>query len=196
MLQGMYNAVLRYADHPRAEWVLFFVAFIESSFFPIPPDVLLIPMILVNFDKAFRYAFICTLGSVLGGVAGYAMGYFFYDTIGMAIVNFYGAAEKFQNFQEWYAKYDIYIVALGGITPIPYKIVTIGSGLVSANLFNFIWVSVIARAIRFYIVAWLLWRGGASFKGWIENNLYPITMAVGVAFILIVVLLKVVFGGE
>tara|TARA_R110000868_G_scaffold189695_1_gene432832 strand:+ start:17893 stop:18480 length:588 start_codon:yes stop_codon:yes gene_type:complete len=195
MLQNLYNKILRYADHPHAEWVLFFVAFVESSFFPIPPDVLLIPMVIVNFDRAFRYAFICTAGSVLGGIAGYALGYFFFDSIGAAIIDFYGAGEKFASFQGWYAKYDVYIIAMAGITPIPYKIVTIASGLLNANFVNFVLASVVARFIRFFLISWLLWRGGPSLKGWIENNLYPITMAAGVAFILIVVLFKVLFGG-
>ena len=195
MLQNMYNKVMQYADHPRAELVLFIVAFIESSFFPIPPDVLLIPMVIVNFDRAFRYALIATIGSVLGGIAGYALGFYFYDTIGTGIIEFYGAGEKFDTFRTWYADYDVYIVAMAGITPIPYKIVTIASGLLNAHFVNFVMASVVSRAIRFFLVAWLLWRGGPSLKGWIEHNLYPITMAAGVVFILVVVLFKVLLGG-
>ena len=195
MLQNMYNKVMQYADHPRAELVLFIVAFVESSFFPIPPDVLLIPMVIVNFDRAFRYALICTIGSVLGGIAGFALGFYFYDTIGTSIIEFYGAEDKFETFRAWYADYDVYIVAMAGITPIPYKIVTIASGLLNAHFVNFVLASVVSRAIRFFLVAWLLWRGGPALKGWIEHNLYPITMAAGVVFILIVVLFKVLLGG-
>lgn len=194
MIRTLYDTTLRFSNHPRAEWVLFIVAFMESSFFPIPPDVLLIPMVIANFDKAFRYALICTLGSVLGGIAGYALGYFFFDSIGMQVVQFYGAAEKFETFRQWYSSYDVYIVAVAGISPIPYKVVTIASGMLQANFVNFVAASAISRGFRFFLISWLLWRGGASFKGWLEKNLYPLTMALGIVFILLVVLFKVIMA--
>lgn len=194
VLKTLYNYVMRMADHPKAEWVLFAVAFVESSVFPIPPDVLLIPMVIMNLDKAFRFATICTVGSVLGGVFGYGLGYFFHDAIGMQLINFYGKQEAFAQFQEWYAEFDVYIVAVAGITPLPYKVVTIASGMLQANLLSFVMASAISRALRFFLIAWLLWRGGPEFKGWIERNLYPLTMAAGIALILLVVLIKFVFG--
>ena len=190
MIRSLYNTTLRFANHPKAEWVLFVLAFIESSFFPIPPDVLLIAMVIANFDRAFRYAFICTLGSVLGGIAGYALGYFFYDSIGQPIIDFYGVGDKFASFQDWYDAYDVYIVAVAGVSPIPYKVVTIASGMLQANFMNFVAASAISRAFRFFLIAWLLWRGGASFKVWLEKNLYPLTMALGIVFIMVVVLIK------
>lgn len=183
------------AGHPHAQWYLFAVAFIESSVFPIPPDVLLIPMVIMNFDKAFRYAAICTLGSVLGGVFGYAIGYLFYDTLGVEILHFYGMEHKFESFRAWYDEFDVYIVAMAGVTPLPYKVVTIASGMLHANLISFVVASAISRAIRFFLITWLLWRGGPSLKNWIENNLYAITMAAGIGLILIVVLFKYAFGG-
>lgn len=195
MLKSLYNYVMRMAGHPKAEWWLFGVAFVESSFFPIPPDVLLIPMVIMHFDKAFRFAAICTLGSVLGGMAGYAIGYLFYDTVGMQVVQFYGMEHKFEKFRAWYSEFDVYIVAMAGVTPLPYKVVTIASGMLQANLLSFIVASAISRAVRFFLIAWLLWRGGPQFKGWIESNLYPLTMAAGILLILIVVLFKFVFGG-
>lgn len=194
MIKSLYDATLRYANHPRAEWVLFIVAFMESSFFPVPPDILLIPMVVANFDRAFRYAFICTMGSIIGGLAGYGLGYFFYDTLGQAIIAFYGVGDKFTSFQDWYAQYDVYIVALAGVSPIPYKVITIASGMLQANLLNFFTASALSRGFRFFLVSWLLWRGGVPFKRWIEDNLYPLTMAVGVVFIIGVVLIKIVFA--
>ena len=194
LIQSMYDRVLSYAAHPKAEWVLFAVAFIESSVFPIPPDVLLIPMIMVHFDRAFRYAFICTAGSVLGGIAGYGLGYFFYDTVGAGLIALYGAEHKFEEFRQWYADYDVYIVAMAGITPMPYKVVTVASGLFQAHFINFVAASAISRAIRFFLIAWLMWKGGPGVKAWIEKNLYALTMAVGMAFILLVVFLKAILG--
>lgn len=190
MLRELYEKVLKLASHPHAELWLFAVAFAESSFFPIPPDVLLIPMIIVNFDRAFRYALVCTAGSVLGGIAGFMIGAFFYDTLGADIVAFYGLDGAFNKFSSWYAEYDIYIVGVAGFSPIPYKIFTIASGMLQADLTKFVIASAISRGARFFIIAWLLWRGGASFKGWIEHNFKIITMIVSVILIVVIVLLK------
>lgn len=192
MLKGLYDKVLKLASHPKAEMALFIVAFAESSFFPIPPDVLLIPMVIVNFDKAFRYALICTLGSVLGGLFGYAIGAFFFNAIGQTIIDFYGIAHYFELVKQWYAEYDVFIVGAAGFSPIPYKIFTILSGVMDAHLLPFIAASAISRGARFFLISWLLWRGGPAFKGWIENNFYPLTMAATIVIILAVVLLKFV----
>ncbi len=195
MLKQLYDYVLRMAAHPKAPYVLFAVSFIESSIFPIPPDVILIPMIIVNFDKAFWYATICTVGSVLGGIAGYAIGALLFDTVGQNIIAFYEIESQFEVLKEWYAEYDVFIVGAAGFSPIPYKIFTIMSGLLAANLPAFIVASILSRGARFFLIAWLLWRGGPAFKGWIENNFYPLTMAATVVIILGFVLLKVVLGG-
>jgi membrane protein YqaA with SNARE-associated domain len=190
MFRELYEKVLKLASHPHAEMWLFAVAFAESSFFPIPPDVLLIPMVIVNFDRAFRYALICTAGSVLGGVAGFMIGSIFYDTLGTNIISFYGMDNAFDKFKTWYAEYDIYIIGVAGFSPIPYKIFTIASGMLQADLMKFVIASTISRGARFFIISWLLWRGGASFKGWIEHNFKVITMVVSAALILAIVLLK------
>jgi len=195
MLKQLYNWVLHMASHPRAELVLFAVAFAESSFFPIPPDALLIPMIIVNFDRAFRYALVCTIGSVLGGVFGYAIGAVAFDSVGQWAVNFYGMQESFDVLKGWYQEYDVYIVGVAGFSPIPYKVFTIFSGFMQANLASFIIASFISRGARFMLVAWLLWRGGPRFKTWIETNLYPLTMAAGIILIMGIVLVKFLMQG-
>jgi membrane protein YqaA with SNARE-associated domain len=191
-MRTLYDRVLHYAARPEAPWVLFIVAFAESSIFPIPPDVLLIPMVLVAFDRAFYYATICTLGSVLGGIAGYAIGYFVFGTVGQPIVDFYGAQETFDALQAWYAEYDVFIVGAAGFSPIPYKIFTILSGFMQADIGQFFLASLLSRGARFFLIAWLLWRGGPRFKGWIEKNFYPLTMAGTVIILLLLVLVKIV----
>lgn len=193
MFKELYNKVLRLASHPKAELALFAVAFAESSFFPIPPDVLLIPMVLVRFDRAFRYATVCTVGSVLGGILGYFIGATFYGTVGSGIISFYNLQDGFAAFQGWYQLYDAYIVAVAGFSPIPYKIFTIASGMMGADLEKFIVASALSRGARFFLIAWLLWRGGAPFKQWVETNLYPLTMAASIVFILGIVTIKFLF---
>ncbi len=190
MLKEIYAKVVYLANHPHAPFWLFMVAFVESSVFPIPPDVLLIPMVIINRDKAFHYAMLCTAGSVLGGILGYMIGYAGYDFVGQYIVSFYGLEHKFDVLKAWYAEYDIYIVAVAGFSPIPYKVFTIFSGLLQANIFSFIIASLLSRGARFFLIAWLLWRGGPSFKEWIEKNLYPITIAGSIVLILGIVLVK------
>lgn len=195
MFKELYNRVLRMASHPKAEWALFAIAFIESSVFPIPPDVLLIPMVLVNFDKAFRFALICTIGSVFGGVLGYGIGAAFFETAGQWVINFYNMQDGFTTLQTWYKEYDVYIVGVAGFSPIPYKLFTITTGAMGGDLDKFIAASAISRGARFFLIAWLLWRGGAPFKQWIETNLYPLTMAASIVFILGIVLIKFIFAG-
>lgn len=193
-MKKVYNRVLDFASHPQAPVALFLVAFIESSIFPIPPDILLIPMVLVAFDRAFYYAFICTLGSVLGGIAGYAIGYFLYGTVGTLIVDFYNLAEQFDVLRTWYSEYDVFVVMAAGFSPIPYKVFTILSGVMQSDIIQFIGASIISRGARFFLIAWLLWRGGPRFKGWIEKNFYPLTMAATVVLIMFFVLFKLILA--
>ncbi len=190
MIRQLYNYVMRLAAHPQAELALFLVAFAESSFFPIPPDALLIPMAIVNQSRAFRYAFICTAGSVIGGLLGYLIGFAAFDTIGQWAIAFYGLAESFAKLSSWYENFDVYIVAVAGFSPIPYKVITIFSGFMHVDIIGFVMASVLSRGARFFLIAWLLWRGGVSLKGWIETNLYPLTMAASIALIFIIVLMK------
>ena len=192
MLKQIYNYILRLASHPKAELALFLLAFVESSFLPIPPDVLLIPMIIVSFDKAFRYAFICTAGSVLGGILGYAIGFLLDQSVGQAIISFYNAQNHYEELQRLYGENLFLVVSAAGFSPIPYKIFTILSGALHADLATFIFASILSRSARFFLIAWLLWRGGSRFKSWIENNFYPLTMAVTIIAILAVVIFKLI----
>lgn len=159
------------AGHKHALWFLAFVSFIESSLFPIPPDILLIPMILAHPNKAWLYALVCSVASVLGGMLGYAMGYFLYDSIGLSILEFYGYADKFDSFQERYNEWGAWIVLMAGVTPFPYKIITIASGVTQLNFTVFILSSILARGIRFFLVAALLWKFGAPIRQFIEKYL-------------------------
>jgi len=156
ILRQLYDWTLNKAKHPKATWFLFLVSFIESSFFPIPPDIILIPMILVNKLKAWWYAFICTISSVLGGLAGYCIGAFFYSTVGIIIINYYSLENQFDTFHFWYNKYGIWFVLAAGFTPFPYKFITIASGVFHLNLILFIISSFVSRGFRFFLLALLL----------------------------------------
>ena len=150
---------------------LFAVAFAESSFFPIPPDVMLIPMILATPNKAWRIAGLATLASVIGGYFGYAIGVFAFEMIAEPILRFYNAIDKFHEFENYYHQYGAWIVFGAGITPFPYKIITIASGVVHLDLLVFTIASVLARGMRFFLVAWLLKKYGAPMKIFIEKHL-------------------------
>lgn len=190
--KAMYEKISSFATSKNAGWYLFAIAFAESTFFPIPPDVLLIPLCILVANRAFSFAMMATMGSVLGGVVGYAMGAIFQDTIGMGIVNFYGLQENFAQIQQWYQDYDVLIVGTAGFSPIPYKLFTITSGMFDINFMGFVAVSAISRGARFFLIAWILWRGGPELKVWIERNLYPLTMLTGIAIILIVVAIQLI----
>ncbi len=190
----LYTRMQTWASKPGAVWVLFAVAFLESSVFPIPPDILLIPLVLLHTQRAFVFAAVCTLGSVLGGLFGYAVGALLWDSVGQGIINFYGLQEGFETLKSWFNDYDVFIVGAAGFSPIPYKVFTLMSGVMQTDIGAFILASIVSRGARFFLVAWLLWRGGRQWKGWIESNFYPLTMAATVALILTFLLLKFVFG--
>ena len=156
LIKNIYNWTLDKSAHPKAKWFLAFISFAESSFFPIPPDVVLIPMIIAKRASAFLYALICTLSSVIGGVFGYLIGLFFFNSIGLLIVNYYGLYDQFSSFENYYSKYGVWIVLGAGFTPFPFKFITIASGFFNFNIFYFIGLSLIARGLRFYILAILL----------------------------------------
>ena len=155
-LKRLYNWTLDKANHKNAKWYLSLISFAESSFFPIPPDLLLIPMALASKTKAIFYAFICTFSSVLGGILGYAIGYYFYNTLGIYIVEFYHLENSFSVFEDYYKEFGILIVLGAGITPFPYKFITIASGVFGLNVLLFTAVAIIARGLRFYLLAFLL----------------------------------------
>lgn len=177
MLRGLYDWTMGLARHKRAETWLGIVSFIESSCFPIPPDVMLIPMILANRERAWRIAFICTVTSVLGGLAGYAIGALLFETVGRALLDFYGYGAKFVEFSSLYNEWGAWIVAGAGFTPFPYKVITIASGVAGMDLMVFMIASALSRGARFYLVAALLWRFGAPIQAFIERNLGLLTTA-------------------
>ena len=182
-LKRTYNWTLEKAQHKNAKWYLSLISFVESSFFPIPPDILLIPMALASKANALFYAFICTLFSVLGGILGYAIGYFFYNSVGIYIVEFYHLENSFNIFENYYKEFGILIVLGAGITPFPYKFITIASGVFGLNIFLFIIISIIGRGLRFYLIAILLYFFGEKIKLIIDKYFNILTI---VFFILLV----------
>ena len=188
-LKNIYIWTLKKAEHKNAKWYLSLISFAESSFFPIPPDILLIPMALASKTKALLYAFICTLSSVLGGVFGYAIGYFFFNSVGLYIVEFYHLENSFSIFENYYKEFGILIVLGAGITPFPYKFITIASGVFGLNIYLFVIVSIIGRGFRFYLIAILLYFFGEKIKLFIDKyfNILSITffiLLVGSVFII------------
>ncbi|GLQ05323.1 YqaA family protein [Sneathiella chinensis] len=176
MLRRLYDYTMGLAARPRAKALLGGVAFIESSVFPIPPDVLLIPMVLANRDQAWRIATICSIFSVLGGLFGYAIGYFFFQMIGGPVLEFYGYMDKFTAFQGAYNEWGGWIVAFFGLTPFPYKVITIASGVAELSLGIFIVASVLSRSARFFLVAWLFRRYGEPIRTFVEKYLGILTI--------------------
>lgn len=171
MLRGIYDWTMRKAASDNAPSALAAVSFIESSFFPIPPDVMLIPMVLSRREKAWWYATIATIASVLGGLLGYAIGYFLYDAVGLPILKFYGREHALDSFMTFVHDYGVPAVIIKGMTPIPYKVVTIAAGVGHMNLLAFIGASIVARAMRFFLVAGLLYFAGEPIRAFIEKRL-------------------------
>ncbi|MCL3882593.1 YqaA family protein [Marivita sp. GX14005] len=171
MLRNLYDWTMALADHPRALWVLAAVAFVESSVFPIPPDVLMIPMILARPSRAWLIALVATAASVLGGVLGYGIGYFFYETIGAPILSALGKAEAMEAFNVKFNGVGFWAVLIAGVTPFPYKVITIMSGWTAMPMGTFLVTSIIARALRFFVVAGLLRAFGTPVRDFIERRL-------------------------
>ena len=171
MLRRAYDWCIAAADKPYALWLMGAISFAESSFFPIPPDTMLIPMSHAHPKRAWTFATVCTLASVAGGVLGYAIGALLYDTVGHWLISLYGYGNKVEAFREAYARWGTWIILLKGLTPIPYKIVTITSGFAGYNIWLFIVFSIIARGLRFYLVAFLLNRYGEQARATIEERL-------------------------
>jgi membrane protein YqaA with SNARE-associated domain len=171
MLRRAYEWCIAAAYKPYALWLMGAVSFVESSFFPIPPDVMLIPMSLARPQRAWTYATLCTLTSVAGGLLGYAIGALLYDSVGHWLISLYGLGDKVEAFREGYARWGSLIILLKGLTPIPYKLVTITSGFAGYNLGLFVVLSLVARGGRFYLLAFLLSRYGAAAREMIEKRL-------------------------
>ena len=175
MLRRLYDWVMDRATHPNALWTLAAIAFAESSFFPIPPDVLLIPMVLADRSRAFLYAAVCTVCSVVGGLLGYAIGYYLYQTIGLWLINLYGLQHAFDQYQRMFAEWGLWIILIKGMTPIPYKLVTIASGVAKFDLTVFILASIATRGARFFLECLLLWHFGAPIRSFIEERFNLVT---------------------
>lgn len=176
LIRKLYDWVLHWATTRYAIPVLFLVSFVESSFFPIPPDVLLIAMVIAAPAGWFRLALICSIGSVLGGMFGYLIGYQFMDLIGNRIVEFYHFQEKWEKIGVLYDKYDVWAVVVAGFTPLPYKVFTLSAGAFKINFSTFVLASAVSRSARFFLVAALLYKFGPPFKVLIEKyfNLFTI----------------------
>lgn len=171
LTKKIYDYTLNLAAKKNALMWLFAISFIESSFFPIPPDIMIIPMVLATPNKAYKIAGIALLASVLGGYFGYAIGVFGFEMIAKPLLEFYGYMDNFIKFENYYHEYGAWIVFGAGITPFPYKIITIASGVVRLDLLIFTIASILARGIRFYLIAWLLKRFGEPMRAFIEKNL-------------------------
>lgn len=182
ILRALYDWTMRLAATRHATAALAFVSLIESSVFPIPPDVLLIPMVLANRAKALWYASVATVSSVAGGLIGYGIGALLFEAIAKPILNLYGYLEQFDRFADYYNSWGAWAVLVAGITPFPFKVITIASGATHLSLTVFIVASVVARAIRFFLVAGLLYWFGPPIRTFIEARL-------GLMFTLFMVLL-------
>lgn len=177
MLRRLYDKTLALAARPQAERALALVSFAEASFFPIPPDVMILPMVLADRRKAWRVALIASLASLAGGFAGYAIGYFLYESVGLPILEAYGHLDAFAHFQALYEEWGFWIVFAAGFTPIPFKVITIASGVAQMALLPFGVASLIGRSARFFLVAGLLYSFGPPIRAFIERYLGLLTLA-------------------
>ena len=176
MLRRLYDWTVALAEKPYAIWALAVVSFLESSIFPVPPDALLAPMALARPQQAFRYALVCTLASVAGGVAGYAIGSYLYESVGMFLLSLYGYGGKIEQVKALYAEYGAWFILIKGFTPIPFKLVTIVSGFMYYPLAQFIGLAAVTRGARFFLLAFVFNRYGQSLRQFIERHLSLVVM--------------------
>jgi len=193
VIRPLYDWTMRLATHRHALWALAAVSFIESSVFPIPPDIILIPMVLAAREKAWRFALVCTVASVLGGLAGYGIGYYLFDAIGKPLLDFYGYGEKFARFQGYYNEWGAWIVGGAGVTPFPYKVITIASGVAGLDPVVFTVASLLSRGVRFFLVAGLLWHFGDPIRVFVEAHLGKLATAFFILLLGGFVLIKYIF---
>ena len=192
ILRKLYDWTLIKASHKNAVWFLSLVSFAESSLFPIPPDIILIPMIIAKRLRAYYYAFICTMSSVAGGILGYLIGYFFYNSLGVIILNYYGLSDEFLNFEKYYVAYGIWIVLIAGFTPFPFKFITIASGVFNLNIFLFIATSFLSRGFRFFLIALLLKIFGKTIQNIIDKYFNILSSLFFILLIGSILLLKLI----
>lgn len=184
MLRDFYTWMMRQAAGPHAERALAVVAFLESSVFPVPPDAMIVPMVLARPQAAWRTAAIATAGSVVGGLLGYLIGYALLGTVGEWVIRVYGLGDRIAGFQAAYAQWGLWIILIKGLTPIPYKLVTIASGIAHFNLGVFVIASLVTRGARFFLVAALLRAYGTPIRDFIERRLTLVTSAFGALIVL------------
>ena len=194
VVRRLYDVCMEWISGKYGVWALFFIAFIESSFFPLPPDIFLIALCVALPALSFRYAAICSVGSVLGGALGYGLGYWFMDGVGMTIIDWYGLSNKYQMVQQYFKEYDVWIVGTAGFTPIPYKLFTITAGFVHSNFITFMLVSFVARSARFFLVAGLIWKFGPQIKNFIDRYFNILSIAFVVLLAGGFLLIKLVLG--
>ena len=197
MFNALYRKCLKLAAHKSSKYYLAIVSFIESSFFPIPPDVMVIPMVISKKNDFIKIFLIATIFSVLGGVFGYLLGAFFFD-IGMQIMNFYGYEDKLSNLKDNLINSDGFyawlgILFLAGFTPLPYKVFTIASGLISFNILIFIFISLISRGLRFFIISYLSYKFGNLFTQFMEKHGSKTFTIIGILILVIITLIYVIF---
>jgi membrane protein YqaA with SNARE-associated domain len=192
LLHALYARVMNLAQHPRAGFWLGVVSFAESSVFPIPPDAMLIPMALARPDQAWRLATICTVCSVLGGILGYVLGYFLFEMLAQPILSAYGYADALTRFEDWFQRWGAAVILVKGLTPIPYKIVTIAAGAAKMDFAVFLATSMVTRAARFFLLAALIRRFGPGVKDFIERRLVLVTSGAAALIVLGFLALKFV----
>jgi membrane protein YqaA with SNARE-associated domain len=192
MLRRLYDRIMQLAEGPEAMKWLALVSFAESSFFPVPPDAMIVPMVLARPERAWRIAAVCTVASVIGGFFGYGIGYFLFETIGQRIVDFYGLQPAFLKFDQEFQQWGLWIILIKGLTPIPYKIVTIASGVAHFDLLVFALASLATRGARFFLVAALLRAFGPPLRTFIERYLTLVTTGLALMVVAGFVVLKYV----
>ena len=183
MLRSIYDWTLSKAEHRLALWFLAGVAFLESSVFPIPPLVLLVPMVLARPDRAWLFAFVCTAASVLGGVFGYFIGAVLYEEIGRPVLELYGKADKFAEFTAWFNEVGTEAVLIGAITPFPYKVITIASGVTGLSLMTLVLASILGRGLQYFGVTFVVWYFGDRAKALIEKHMTMVAIVTAILLI-------------
>jgi membrane protein YqaA with SNARE-associated domain len=183
VIARLYSRTLAIAAHRHAMAAMALISFAESSFLPLPPDFLLIPMTLAQPRRAWLIATVCTVSSVLGGYVGYAIGYFLFDALGRPLLEFYHMMDRYEAFKAAFAEWGVWIIVIKGLTPIPFKLVTIASGAAQFNLLAFTLASIVCRGLRFFVLAALLWRYGEPIRDFIERRLMLVTSLVAAALV-------------
>ncbi len=178
-LRRAYHWTLAWAEHPQAQWALFFIAMIEASIFPIPPDILLLALALGRSDLSLRFAAICTAGSTVGASLGYMIGMLLFVSVAEPVLQFYGAMEQFHHVEIWFSQWGLGLVLIAGFTPIPFKIITIAAGALGLPFVGFIFAALLSRGARFFLEGSLLRWGGERLRIWVEDYFEWITLVVG-----------------